>query len=122
MLYDTDGNEIHANIGNRGLTDEQVVRILDYLQGAVYCWCKNRPNEEFGAQLLFGEENSDWNGTPLQDCYYHREASGTPDPVKEAAKDCGHLLRRMLQDDNRSFKQTSTTFPGQHYVWMPDDE
>lgn len=122
MLYDIEGNEVHANIGNRGLTDEQVLRISDYLQGAVYCWCKNRLDEEFGAQRLVGEENKDWTGTPLQDCYVHRVESESPDPVKEAGKDCGHLLRRMLQEDRRKFQQTATTFPGQHYVWMPDDE
>ncbi len=29
----------------RGISNEQRQRILDFLQGAVYSWCKNRKDE-----------------------------------------------------------------------------
>ncbi|GAB1473161.1 hypothetical protein MASR2M69_06020 [Bacteroidota bacterium] len=37
-----------------GITNEQRQRILDFLQGAVYSWCKNRKDEWFAARDLLG--------------------------------------------------------------------
>jgi len=118
MLQNIKGKKIHANIGNRGLTDRQVSKILEYLRDEVYYWCRRHPGDAFSVHQLFGGEKGDWNGTPLQDCYYHREETSS-DPVKAAGVDCGFLLRRMLQDDKRTYRQTSKTRPGQHYKLIP---
>ena len=48
-----------------GISKEQKKRILDFLQGTVYCWCKNRKDEWFTARDLLGGENYFWQGTPL---------------------------------------------------------
>ena len=38
----------------KGIDANQLKRILDFLQGAVYCWCKNRENEWFSLRDLMG--------------------------------------------------------------------
>jgi len=112
MLQNIKGNRIHATIRNRGLTDRQVSQILKYLKGKVSSWCRNHPSEEFSVSRLFG---SDWRGTPIQALYKNRRKLNSSDPVGSAGKDCGFLLRRMLQEDSRTFRQTSTTRPGRGY-------
>lgn len=36
------------------ITDKEKQRIIDFLQGAVYCWCKNRPNKWFSIKRFNG--------------------------------------------------------------------
>ncbi len=48
-----------------GITDKEKNRILNFLQGAVYYWCKNRKGEWFSLRDLMGGENYYWEGTPL---------------------------------------------------------
>ena len=40
-----------------------------FLQGAVYCWCKNRKDDWFAARDLLGGNNYYWQGTPLIPLY-----------------------------------------------------
>ena len=47
------------------LTEKEEGKIKDFLQGAIYSWCKNRPDEWFAVKDLLGGENSDWRKTPL---------------------------------------------------------
>ena len=49
-----------------GFTDEQLNLMRAFLQGAVYCWCKNRKDEWFAARDLLGGDNYYWQGTPLR--------------------------------------------------------
>lgn len=119
MLQNTKGKKIHANIGNRRLTDRQVSRILKYLKGRVYSWCLKHPNDEFSVYLFFGHENSDWTGKPIQVLYENRCELKSSNPALAAGMDCGLLLRRMLQDDKRTYRQTSKTRPGRHYKLIP---
>jgi hypothetical protein len=37
-----------------GISEEQKQRMMDFLQGTVSCWCKNRKNEWFAARDLLG--------------------------------------------------------------------
>jgi hypothetical protein len=85
-----------------GLSDSQKTRIRDFLQGAVYCWCKNRPDEWFSLRDLMGGENYHWNGTPLLPLYekYHPAA----DAVERAGRDGGWLLKKVIADDARAFE------------------
>ncbi len=84
-----------------GINEEQKTRIRDFLQGAVYCWCKNRPDEWFSMRDLMGGENYYWEGTPLIALYekHHEE----DDAVERAGKDSGWLLKRVIDDDSRNF-------------------
>ena len=53
----------------RGITQETENKIYAFLQGAVYCWCKNRPVEWSSARDLVGGENFYWQGTPALPLY-----------------------------------------------------
>lgn len=86
-------------------------RILDYLQGAVYCWCVARLDEEFAARNLVGGKNKDWQNTPLQriyDAYQDTEVS------KRAL---GHILKLCLMIDNRNFEMSEHD-QAKHYKWI----
>lgn len=97
-----------------GISEEQKKRILDFLQGAVYCWCKNRKDEWFAARDLLGGENYFWQGTPLLALY-----EKTKD-VKQAGKDAGWLLKKVICEDKRSF-QTKKEGLVRQYRWNGDE-
>ena len=81
-----------------GISKEQKEAILIYLQGAVYCWCKNRKDEWFAARDLLGGDNFFWQGTPLYTLY--QKSSN----VEQAGKDAGWLLKKMVNNDKRTFE------------------
>jgi len=85
-----------------GITQEQKQRIWDFLQGAVYCWCKNKPSEWFSMRDLMGGENYYWEGTPLI-ALYEKHEGRCSDPVNEAGKDSGWLLKKVINEDKRRF-------------------
>lgn len=94
---------ISANI-----CEEDVIAIKNYLQGAVYCWCKNCKDENqnplwFSARDLFGGDNYYWQATPLYVLFTWHKNNGAQDPVNMAGKDVGHLLRDVLFNDKRLF-------------------
>ena len=93
-----------------GITDEQKQRSLDFLQGAVYSWCKNRKDEWFAARDLLGGDNYYWQGTPMIALYEKSE------DVEQAGKDAGWLLKRVLNDDKRTF-EVSTDGRVKIYRW-----
>lgn len=37
LIIESEIKDVH------GISNEGKQRIIDFLQGAVYCWCKNRP-------------------------------------------------------------------------------
>ncbi|HWU53490.1 MAG TPA: hypothetical protein VN153_11835 [Tahibacter sp.] len=98
-----------------GLTDEEEQRARDFLQGAVYCWCKNRPDEWFALRDLAGGENTDWHGTPLQPLYTKHLPS--PDAYGSAAKDAGWLLKSVIKNDSRDFDTRKQDLV-RHYRWL----
>lgn len=95
--------------------------IQDFLQGAVYCWCKNRPDEWFGLRDLMGGENFFWQGTPLFVLFEKHTNKGNVgnDPVKEAGKDGGWLLKKVIHSDNREFETQNNGF-FREYRWGGD--
>lgn len=97
-----------------GLSAEEERRARDFLQGAVYSWCKNRLDEEFALRDLVGGENTDWEGTPLQPIYERHLPS--PDAFSSAAKDAGWLLKSVLMDDIREFATRKDLVL--HYTWI----
>jgi hypothetical protein len=90
-----------------GITDVEKQRISDFLQGAVYCWCKNRKAEWFSMRDLMGGDNYYWQGTPLLVLYQkHSEKAGKEKelPLKDAGKDAGWILKKVISIDNRTFE------------------
>ncbi|WP_039929225.1 hypothetical protein [Leptospira yanagawae] len=95
-------------------------RINTYIQGAVYCWCKNVKDNNgenlwFIASDLFGGENFFWEGTPLYVLYNWHLQNGASDPVNMAGRDVGHILKSLIDKDPRVFH----TRPGRRreYLW-----
>ena len=72
-----------------GITDEQKQGIRDFLQGAVYSWCKNRKDEWFAARDLLCGDNYYWQGTSMIALYEKSE------DVEQAGKDAGWLLKKF---------------------------
>ena len=89
-----------------GLSETDRKLINAFIQGAVYCWVKNRKGEWFAVRDLVGGENTDWSGTPLQSIYQkHREAGKSRDDAFEAsAKDIGWIVKAVLSEDERRFE------------------
>jgi len=89
-----------------GVTNTELQRICDYLQGAVYCWCKNRSGEWFSVRELFGGENFDWKGTPMIVLFNKHKTKGKSDAVaiSHAGRDAGWILKKVLEDDQREFE------------------
>jgi hypothetical protein len=102
-----------------GLTDPQKETICDFLQGAAYCWCKNRPKEDwFSLRSLMGGENYFWSGTPMLPLW-EKHNGVSSDPVKAAGKDGGWLLKKVLADDVRTFETREGAFI-REYRWVPE--
>lgn len=98
--------------------DEQSMNDIEYfLQGAIYCWCKNRKNEWFSLRNLMGGDNYYWQGTPLIALYEKHEDLGKDDPVGDAGKDGGWILKKVIKDDDRKF-ETKTEEMIRKYRWL----
>lgn len=52
-----------------GISEQQRCDIVHFLQGSVYCWCKNRKGEPFAARDLLGGDNYYWHATPMMALY-----------------------------------------------------
>ena len=90
-----------------GFTGEQLNLMRAFLQGAVYCWCKNRKDEWFAARDLLGGDNYYWQGTPLiplYDYYLNGDEENHDYAVDEAGKAAGRLLKEVLINDKRTFE------------------
>lgn len=108
--------EVRAVIG---ISDNDLQRCLLFLQGAVYCWCKNRRDEWFALRDLVGGENTDWSDVPLDAVYQKHIANLAPERAfTEAAKDAGWILKRMIADDARRF-ETRKDGDVRQYKWLP---
>jgi hypothetical protein len=99
----------------RGISDEQKQRIRDFLQGAVYSWCKNRKDEWFAARDLLGGDNYSWENTPMYPLYKKSN------DVEQAGKDAGWLLKQVIADDKRSFETKKEGLVRQ-YRWTGDEK
>ncbi len=105
-----------AEIRNvNGIANEDQNKIIDFLQGAVYCWCKNRPDEWFALRDLMGGDNTYWKGTPLLAVY--EKHSNSPDAFELAGKDAGWLLKKTVAQDLRIF-ETKVSELVRHYRWV----
>lgn len=90
-----------------GISEQQQRDIMHFLQGSVYCWCKNRKGEPFAARDLLGGDNYYWQDTPmiaLFDYYRNSDDANNDYAVEEAGKAAGRLLYQLLYNDKREFK------------------
>ncbi len=106
----------------KGITETQVSAITSYLRGAVYCWCATSPQQPFAARNLVGGVNFEWQGTPLYPLFEKHIAKGKSidAAIKDAGRDLGHLLKRTVLEDKRSF-QTYRAALVRHYRWVGDE-
>lgn len=102
----------------RGISEAERRQIEDFLQGAVYCWCKNRKDEWFALRDLMGGDNFDWSGTPLM-TLYRKHKNQSVDPIRETAKDAGWLLKAVVAKDRRRF-DTKKEAQTRQYRWTED--
>lgn len=98
-----------------GISEGQKQGIIDFLQGAVYCWCKNRKDEWFAARDLLGGDNFYWQGTPMYALFEKSE------DVEQAGKDAGWLLKKVINKDKRTFESTKTGLVRQ-YRWIGTED
>ncbi len=91
-----------------GIDDAQKAAIKAFVQGAVYCWVKNRKGEQFAVRDLVGGENASWAGTPLYALYAKHVAQGkTGKAASDAAgRDLGWLVKTVLSEDKRTFESS----------------
>ena len=101
------------------INDEELTSIKSFIQGAVYCWIKNRKDEIFAARDLFGGDNYDWNGTPLIALYnkHINQGKNIDSAVDEAGKDVGWILKLVLYEDQRLF-DTCDAGMAKGYKWL----
>lgn len=107
---------------NFGVSNGELALAKSYLQGAVYCWVKNRESEIFAVRDLFGGTNFDWHGTPLF-CFYQKHIDIGKDnesAIEEAGKDVGWLLKTVLNDDKRTF-DTLKAGHSNGYKWVGNE-
>ena len=89
-----------------GISDADKALIKAFMQGAVYCWVKNRQGDWFAVRDLMGGMNADWNGTPLQVLFEkHIDVGKDEDQAFTAAGiDLGWLVKTILDEDSRTFE------------------
>ncbi len=94
--------------------DEEIIKV--YMQGAVYSFCNTNKDKPFSARILFGGDNRNWGGTPMQKLYdyYIKEGKTYEEAHQSAAIDAGRLLKQVLERDKREFeivgKDTGTLY------------
>ena len=105
----------------KGISKEAKTRIIDFLQGAIYCWCAKKNSEWFSARDFLGGDNYFWQGTPMMVLYQkHRDRGKTHEAsVKEAGKDAGWILKKVIDIDKRKF-ETKKEELIRKYRWVRD--
>ncbi len=90
----------------QGISESDKIAIKNFMQGAIYCWAKNRRSEPFAVRDLMGGENFSWEGTPLQVLYDRHITHGKSNDraIESAAQDLGWLVKSVLAADKRTFE------------------
>lgn len=80
-----------------------------FIKGAVYSWLNSHGETVFAIRDLFGKDNTDWTGTPLECIWHKNKNAGKNDEeaYEQSAKDAGWLLKAVLSEDTiRRFRVT----------------
>lgn len=91
-------NKPHEPI-NVSISAEDKEKIKIFLQGMVYCWCKNvkdenNSNKWFFARDLVGGESFSWDNTPLK----------VINKLNDSDKILGHILYEVIDEDIKQFE------------------
>lgn len=101
----------------RNISTDEKIRIMDFFQGAIYCWCKNNDGW-FALRDLMGGDNFYWQGTPLIALYNkHKDKENA---VELAGKDAGWILKKVIKNDRRMF-ETKHAEQTRKYKWTGQD-
>jgi len=91
------------------LSNDEINAIKNFLQGAVFCWCKNctEKNGEqrwFNLRDLIGEASPiSWKDAPLIKLYeWHKEYN---DYDYRSSMDAGKILRSLIHSNKRFFHE-----------------
>lgn len=106
-----------------GISEQQRCDIMRFLQGSVYCWCKNRKGDPFAARDLLGGDNYYWQATPmmaLYEYYLNVNDDNHDYAVEEAGKAAGRLLYQLLLDDKREFRTWKEYT--RMYLWTGEED
>jgi hypothetical protein len=95
-------NKPHEPI-NVSISAEDKEKIKIFLQGMVYCWCKNvkdenNSNKWFYARDLVGGDSFSWDDTPL------KVLNENYVTVKTASQALGNLLYEVIDEDTKHFE------------------
>lgn len=106
-----------------GISETETTAIKHFMQGAVYCWVKNRTDEAFAVHDLMGGENSHWHGTPLMALYDKHASAGKGDAaaVEAAGRDLGWLVKAVLSEDKRTFEAHHNGYVNS-YRWVGNEQ
>lgn len=124
MLIDNQGNQITDHRGGsiRNVGEQDIQRMLDFLFGAVRAICADREGTQFAARDFLGGANYFWQGTPMYRLYekYVVEGYSSDAAVEEAGKTAGHLLKRVLIDDETRTYRLGDAGMANGYTWIGD--
>lgn len=107
----------------------KIKHIEDFMQGAVYCLCKNnqekdREHQWFSARDFLGGRNRNWKGTPMQYLFDYYSDNGCENAEKEAGQMAGCILKNVIIKDRREFETRKDNDNPREYRWtgLPKDE
>lgn len=103
-----------------GIHKHDMALIKAFLQGAVYCWIKNKKEGRiFALRNLVGRKNSNWKNTPLEPLYEkHRKMGKDKKTAKKVAgQDAGKILKLVLDKDQRKFEVSDAGLTN-GYKWI----
>jgi len=112
------GNETIRDVAWLSSVEEQ--RIMDFLQGAVYCYCNNRQGEWFSViEIMGGLNRNDWVNTPLGVLYdkHIHDGKSHEEAWTLAGQEEGNILKKVIKLDKRKF-ETEEAQPSRKYRWM----
>jgi len=75
--------------------------INGYLRDQINDWCERNGNKPFVFSDVFGKENRNWGGTPLQQLYYRYggvDGQFNIRAYRAAASKAGKLLRTVIDE------------------------
>ena len=124
MLIKENGEQVTTHRGGsiRAVSDADNQRMRDFLLGAVRAICADREGTQFAARDFLGGVNYFWQGTPMEILYekYISEGYSSESAVEEAGKSAGHLLKRVLiEDENRTYLLGDAGMAN-GYTWIGD--
>ena len=90
------------------LPQQEIEMAKAYIRDAVITFCQNNPGQSFAVRDLFGGENRDWRGTPLQAIYEYHAAAGAANPRDNAGKDVGKLMKIVLSKEDGYYIQSQS--------------